>query len=72
MELLVDFSVDSLTIDYLRMTTKDESHLNIVESYSKECGFYRDDSQNIKYTDTHILDMSKVEACLSGPKETSR
>ena len=62
------FPVDSLTIDYLRMTGKDESHLNIVERYTKECGFYRDDGQNIKYTDTLSLDMSIVEACLSGPK----
>ena len=62
------FPVDSLTIDYLKMTGKDESHLKIVERYTKECGFYRDDGQNIKYTDTLSLDMSIVEACLSGPK----
>ena len=62
------FPVDSLTIDYLKMTGKDNEHLNIVEEYSKECGFFRDDTQKIKYTDALTLDMSKVEACLSGPK----
>tara|TARA_Y100000389_G_C17467736_1_gene527231 strand:- start:1761 stop:4346 length:2586 start_codon:yes stop_codon:yes gene_type:complete len=62
------FPVDSLTIDYLKMTGKDDNHLKIVEDYSKECGFFRDDSQNIKYTDSLSLDMSSVEACLSGPK----
>ena len=62
------FPVDSLTIDYLKMTGKDDDHLNIVEQYSKECGFFRDDTQKIKYTDTLTLEMSKVEACLSGPK----
>ena len=62
------FPIDSLTIDYLKMTGKDEEHLKIVDNYSKECGFFRDDSQNIKYTDTLSLDMSKVQACLSGPK----
>ena len=62
------FPVDSLTIDYLKMTGKDNNHLNIVEEYSKECGFFRDDTQKIKYTDTLTLEMSKVEACLSGPK----
>ena len=62
------FPIDSLTIEYLKMTGKDEEHLKIVDNYSKECGFYRDDGQNIKYTDTLSLDMSIVEACLSGPK----
>ena len=62
------FPIDSLTIEYLKMTGKDEEHLKIVDNYSKECGFFRDDSQNIKYTDTLSLDMSKVQACLSGPK----
>ena len=62
------FPIDSLTIEYLKMTGKDEEHLKIVDNYSKKCGFFRDDSQNIKYTDTLSLDMSKVQACLSGPK----
>ncbi len=62
------FPVDSLTIDYLKMTGKDNEHLNIVRDYSKECGFFRDDTQKIKYTDSLTLDMSNVEACLSGPK----
>jgi aconitate hydratase len=62
------FPVDSLTIDYLKMTGKDEDHLAVVEEYSKTCGFFRDDSQDIKYTDILSLDMGNVEACLSGPK----
>jgi aconitate hydratase len=62
------FPVDDLTIDYLKMTGKDNGHLQVVEKYSKQCGFFRDDSQEIQYTDTLSLDMSQVEACLSGPK----
>ncbi len=62
------FPVDDLTIDYLKMTGKDNDHLQVVETYSKQCGFFRDDSQEIQYTDTLSLDMSQVEACLSGPK----
>ncbi len=62
------FPVDALTIDYLKMTGKDEDHLAVVEQYSKACGFFRDDSQDIKYTDSLSLDMGDVEACLSGPK----
>ena len=40
MEQPVDFfPIDSLTIEYLKMTGKDEEHLKIVDNYSKECGF---------------------------------
>ncbi|MEK9977073.1 MAG: aconitate hydratase AcnA, partial [Gammaproteobacteria bacterium] len=62
------FPVDSLTIDYLKMTGKNDNQLQIVEEYSKKCGFFRDEENDIKYTDSLSLDMSKVEACLSGPK----
>jgi aconitate hydratase len=62
------FPVDSLTIDYLKMTGKDDNHLKVVEEYSKACGFFRDDTQDIIYTDSLCLDMANVEACLSGPK----
>jgi len=62
------FPVDSLTIDYLKMTGKKDNQLQIVEEYSKKCGFFRDEENDIKYTDSLSLDMSKVEACLSGPK----
>ena len=62
------FPVDALTIDYLKMTGKDEDHLAVVEQYSKTCGFFRDDSQDIKYTGSLSLNMGDVEACLSGPK----
>ena len=47
---------------------KIEDHLAVVEQYSKTCGFFRDDSQDIKYTSSLSLDMGDVEACLSGPK----
>jgi aconitate hydratase len=50
------------------MTGKNEDHLALVEQYSKTCGFFRDDSQDIKYTSSLSLDMGDVEACLSGPK----
>ena len=62
------FPVDSLTIDYLKMTGKNDNQLKIVEEYSKKCGFFRDEQHDIKYTDSISLDMNKVEACLSGPK----
>ncbi len=35
------FPVDDKTIDYMRMTARDQSHLDLVEDYLKTQGLYR-------------------------------
>ena len=62
------FPVDKMTIDYLSTTGKDEKHLNLVKSYSEKVGFFRNKSDNIKYTQNLHLDISTIKACVSGPK----
>lgn len=62
------FPVDSETINYMRLTGRDETLLELVEAYSKAQGTWRDDSVEPVFTDTLELDMSKVEPSLAGPK----
>lgn len=62
------FPVDSETINYMRLTGRDETLLELVEAYSKAQGTWRDDSVEPVFTDTLALDMSKVEPSLAGPK----
>ncbi|MED5275215.1 MAG: aconitate hydratase AcnA [Pseudomonadota bacterium] len=62
------FPIDSLTIDYLKITGKSQSHIEIVEKYAKEVGLYRREEDKIIYTDCIDLDISKINACISGPK----
>ena len=61
--------IDEMTLDYLRLTGRDESHVKIVEAYAKEQGLFRTpNSTDPVYTTTIELDLSTVEPSLAGPK----
>jgi aconitate hydratase len=61
--------IDEMTLDYLRLTGRDESQVRLVEAYAKEQGLFRtEDSVDPVYTATIELDLSTVEPSLAGPK----
>jgi len=60
------FPVDEETLKYLKFSGRDEHTISLVEHYSKEQGLWADD--NIIFSDTLNLDMSKVVPTISGPK----
>jgi aconitate hydratase len=61
--------IDEMTLDYLRLTGREESHVQLVEAYAKEQGlFRRADAPEPVYTTTIELDLSTVEPSLAGPK----
>jgi aconitate hydratase len=63
------FPVDSVTLDYLRLTNRSPELVNLVESYSKEQGlFLTADSPDPLYSDTLSLELSKVLPSMAGPK----
>jgi len=62
------FPVDERTMEYLRLTGRDEGHLAAVEEYCKAQGLWRDDDRDIVYSSSLELDMSTVEPSLAGPK----
>ena len=62
------FPVDDQTIDYMRLTGRDENQLELVEAYAKAQGLWREPGHEPVYTDTLELDMDEVEASLAGPK----
>ena len=63
------FPIDNETIRYLRLTGRDNNQIQLVESYSKAQGLWReDDEQEADYTDVIDLDLENIEPCLSGPK----
>ena len=63
------FPIDNETIRYLRLTGRDENHIQLVESYSKAQGLWREeDEQEALYTDVIDLNLENIEPCLSGPK----
>ncbi|WP_449540123.1 aconitate hydratase AcnA [Ferdinandcohnia sp. Marseille-Q9671] len=63
------FPVDSEALEYLRLTGREEEHVKVVEEYSKANGlFYTPDAVDPVFTDVVEIDLSEIEANLSGPK----
>ncbi len=61
--------IDEMTLDYLRLTGREESHIKLVEAYAKEQGLFRSASApEPVYTEAVELDLSTVEPSLAGPK----
>jgi len=63
------FPVDTATINYLRLTGRDDAQIELVEAYAKAQGMWRDAAApDPVFTDTLALDMSTVQPSLAGPK----
>jgi aconitate hydratase len=61
--------IDEMTLDYLRLTGREESHVQLVEAFAKEQGMFRTaGAPDPIYTATLELDLSTVEPSLAGPK----
>src|SRR4051795_178774 len=63
------FPVDERTIDYLKLTGRDEQQIALVRAYAQAQGLWRDaSSPEPLFTDTLELDMGTIEPSLAGPK----
>ncbi|MBM6618860.1 aconitate hydratase AcnA [Bacillus sp. RD4P76] len=63
------FPVDSEALEYMRLTGRSEELISLVEEYSKANGlFFTPDSEDPIFTDIVEIDLSEIEANLSGPK----
>ena len=63
------FPVDEETLNYLRLSGRDETQIALVEAYAKEQGMFRTAGQaDATYTSVVELDMSTVVPSLAGPK----
>jgi aconitate hydratase len=63
------FGIDEKTIEYLRLTGRDENQIALVEAYAKEQGFWLDpNAPEPVFSSTIELDMSTVTPSLAGPK----
>jgi aconitate hydratase len=61
--------IDEMTLDYLRLTGRQESHVRLVEAYAKEQGLFQiPGAPDAAYSTTIELDLSTVEPSLAGPK----
>ncbi|WP_271752126.1 aconitate hydratase AcnA [Cohnella sp. JJ-181] len=63
------FPVDDETLNYLRLTGRDEKQVELVEAYYKAQGMFRtNDTPDPTFTDIIELDLSTIVPSLAGPK----
>ena len=63
------FPVDERTLEYMRLTGRDDDAIAGVEAYSRAQGlWYSSEDAEKSYTDTLELDLSTVQPALAGPK----
>jgi aconitate hydratase len=63
------FPIDEMTLDYLRLTGRETSRVELVEAYARVQGLFRSakDADPI-YSETIELDLGTVEPSLAGPR----
>tara|TARA_X000000950_G_scaffold270571_1_gene350525 strand:- start:7064 stop:9706 length:2643 start_codon:yes stop_codon:yes gene_type:complete len=62
------FPTDEETINYLKLTGKNNQHLNIVEEYSKKQTLWAHENYEPIYSDKILFELDKIEPSLAGPK----
>ncbi|MDX1455886.1 MAG: aconitate hydratase AcnA, partial [Gammaproteobacteria bacterium] len=61
------FFIDQQTIDYLRLTGREDDQIALVEKYAKTAGLWADDLDSAEYQRTLHFDLSSVERNMAGP-----
>jgi len=62
------FPVDDVTLDYLRLTGRDEQAVSLVEQYAKQQSLWHDPSREPAFSEYMELDLSTVVPSIAGPK----
>ena len=62
------FPIDDVTLDYLRMTGREESQVALVEAYSKAQGLWHDADVEPSYSEYLELDLGTVVPSIAGPR----
>ncbi|HTM33601.1 MAG TPA: aconitate hydratase AcnA [Vicinamibacterales bacterium] len=63
------FPIDEMTLEYLRLTGRDDKQVALVEAYARAQGMFRTESTpDAVYTETLELDLGTVEPSLAGPR----
>lgn len=62
------FAIDNESLNYMRLTGRDEEHVQVVEKYLKENDMFFDPNFDPVYTDVLEIKLDEIEPNLSGPK----
>ncbi|RUO39835.1 Fe/S-dependent 2-methylisocitrate dehydratase AcnD [Aliidiomarina taiwanensis] len=61
------FYIDEQTIDYLKLTGRDDDQVALVEAFAKHTGLWASEMKQAEYERVLTFDMSKVTRSLAGP-----
>ncbi|MCC4248834.1 aconitate hydratase AcnA [Microbacterium testaceum] len=62
------FPIDDVTLEYLRLTGRDEQTVALVEAYAKEQKLWHDPARELVFSEYMELDLSTVVPSIAGPK----
>ncbi|EJB1784186.1 Fe/S-dependent 2-methylisocitrate dehydratase AcnD [Vibrio parahaemolyticus] len=66
------FYIDEQTINYLKLTGRDEQQVDLVEKYAKQTGLWADDFDTAVYERVLEFDLSSVSRNMAGPSNPHR
>jgi len=66
------FYIDRQTIEYLKLTGRDDEQVRLVEVYAKEAGLWADTLNNARYERVLTFDLSSVGRNIAGPSNPHR
>ena len=66
------FYIDQQTIDYLKLTGRDDEQVRLVELYAKQTGLWADSLKNAEYERVLRFDLSSVVRNMAGPSNPHR
>jgi len=66
------FYIDQQTIDYLKLTGRDDKQVRVVETYAKVAGLWADGLKTAEYERVLGFDLSSVARSIAGPSSPHR
>ncbi|RLJ39106.1 Fe/S-dependent 2-methylisocitrate dehydratase AcnD [Acidovorax sp. 106] len=66
------FAIDAQTLQYLRLTGREESQVQLVETYAKAAGLWADTLHEVQYERVLRFDLSSVVRNMAGPSNPHR
>jgi aconitate hydratase len=66
------FFIDDNTLDYLRLTGREDAQVALVDTYAKTAGFWAGDLAHAQYERTLHFDLSSVVRNMAGPSNPHR
>ncbi|NIY83232.1 Fe/S-dependent 2-methylisocitrate dehydratase AcnD [Vibrio hepatarius] len=66
------FYIDEQTINYLKLTGREEQQVDLVEKYAKQTGLWADDMVEAQYERVLEFDLSSVTRNMAGPSNPHR